>query len=108
MFIFVFIYFIIYVIYHFLNLSTYLLYKVSTGKEHYPSRAFECSTNHRGMITSVTRGFYGSVSDKSIVKFDGMNMFILMHKRQSYYMTAWQIIYTYYQFDIYVYIYICV
>lgn len=44
---------------------------VSTGKEHYPSRVFEVSCNHRGMATSVTRGFYGTVVDKSIVKFDG-------------------------------------
>lgn len=56
-------------IYIFIYLS-----KVSTGKEHYASRAFECSVNHRGMITSATRGFYGSVSDKSIVKFDGAMM----------------------------------
>ena len=47
------------------------LKQVSTGKEHFPSRVFEVSVNHRGMITSATRGFYGSVVDQSIVKFDG-------------------------------------
>ena len=47
------------------------LKQVSTGKEHFPSRVFEVSVNHRGMITSATRGYYGSVTDQSIVKFDG-------------------------------------
>ena len=47
------------------------LKQVSTGKEHFPSRVFEVSVNHRGIITSATRGFYGSVVDQSIVKFDG-------------------------------------
>ena len=47
------------------------LNQVSTGKEKFPSRVFEAAVNHRGMIVSATKGFYGSVSDKSIVKFDG-------------------------------------
>lgn len=50
------------------------LKQVSTGKEKFPSRVFEAAVNHRGMILSATRGFYGSVSDKSIVKFDGAMM----------------------------------
>lgn len=50
------------------------LKQVSTGKEKFPSRVFEAAVNHRGMIVSATRGFYGSVSDKSIVKFDGAMM----------------------------------
>lgn len=33
------------------------LKEVSTGKEHFSSRVFEVSVNHRGMITSATRGF---------------------------------------------------
>jgi DDE superfamily endonuclease len=37
----------------------------------FPSRVFEVSVNHRGIITSATKGFYGSVTDQSIVKFDG-------------------------------------
>ena len=45
--------------------------QVSTGKEHFPSRVFEVSANHRGIITSATRGFYESFVDQSIVKFDG-------------------------------------
>lgn len=32
------------------------------------------AVNHRGVIISATKGFYGSVSDKSIVKFDGAMM----------------------------------
>ena len=47
------------------------LKQVSTGKEKFPSRVFEAAVNHRGVIVSATKGFYGSVSDKSIVKFDG-------------------------------------
>ena len=47
------------------------LKQVSTGKEKFPSRAFEVGTNHRRIISSVTKGFYGSVVDKTIVKFDG-------------------------------------
>jgi Plant transposon protein len=47
------------------------LKQVSTGKEKFPSRVFEVSVNHRGIITSATRGFYGSVVDQTIVKFDG-------------------------------------
>ena len=47
------------------------LKQVSTEKEKFPSRAFELGCNNRRMIVSATRGFYGSVTDKSIVKFDG-------------------------------------
>ena len=50
------------------------LKQVSTGKEKFLSRVFEAAVNHRGMIVSATKGFYGSVSDKSIVKFDGAMM----------------------------------
>lgn len=50
------------------------LKQVSTGKEKFPSRVFEAAVNHRGIIVSATKGFYGSVSDKSIVKFDGAMM----------------------------------
>lgn len=46
------------------------LKQMSTGKEKFPSRSFEVSVNHRGMILSATNGFYGSVNDKTIVKFD--------------------------------------
>ena len=46
------------------------LKQVSTGKEKFPSRAFEVSVNHRRTILAATRGFYGSVADKSIIKFD--------------------------------------
>ena len=47
------------------------LKQVSTGKEKFPSRVFEVSVNHRGMILSATKGFYGSVMDRSIMRFDG-------------------------------------
>ena len=35
------------------------LSQVSTGKEKFPSRVFEAAVNHRGMIVSATKGFYG-------------------------------------------------
>jgi Plant transposon protein len=46
------------------------LKQISTGKEHFPSRVFEVAVNRRGMIVSATKGFYGSVVDMTIVKFD--------------------------------------
>ena len=46
------------------------LKQISTGKEKFPSRVFEVAVNRRGMILSATKGFYGSVIDKTIVKFD--------------------------------------
>jgi Plant transposon protein len=46
------------------------LKQISTGKEHFPSRVFEVTINRRGMILSATKGFYGSVVDMTIVKFD--------------------------------------
>lgn len=46
------------------------LKQFATGKEKYPSRAFEVMVNHRKLIISVSIGFYGSVVDKTIVKFD--------------------------------------
>jgi Plant transposon protein len=47
------------------------LKQVPTGKEKFPSRVFEVSVNRRSIMTSATMGFYGSVVDQSIVKFDG-------------------------------------
>ena len=46
----------------------------SSYEEKFPSRVFEAAVNHRDMFLSATRGFCGSVSDKSIVKFDGTMM----------------------------------
>ena len=50
------------------------LKQISTGKEKFPSRAYEVMVNHRGVCMSATKGFYGSVSDRSIVRFDGAVM----------------------------------
>jgi hypothetical protein len=48
------------------------LKQVASGKEKFPSRAFEVMVNHRRMILSCTdQGFHGSYNDKTIVKFDG-------------------------------------
>ena len=46
------------------------LKQFATGKEKYPTRAYEVMVNHRRLILYVTPGFYGSVVDKTIVKFD--------------------------------------
>jgi hypothetical protein len=46
------------------------LKQFSTGKEGYPSIAFEVIVNHRREIIGVSLGFYGSVPDKNIVRFD--------------------------------------
>ena len=52
------------------------LKQVCTGKEKFPSRAYELICNRRGMLLSATKGFYGTVVDTSIVKFDAaMNLF---------------------------------
>lgn len=46
------------------------LKQFATGKEKYPTRAYEVMVNHRRLILYVTPGFYGSIVDKTIVKFD--------------------------------------
>lgn len=46
------------------------LKQFATGKEKYPTCAYEVLVNHRRLILYVTPGFYGSVVDKTIVKFD--------------------------------------
>lgn len=45
------------------------LKQLSSGKKKFPWRVFEVAVNRRGMILSATKGFYGSVLDKTIVKF---------------------------------------
>ena len=42
----------------------------STGKEKFPTRAFQVMCNHRRMFLSATTGFYGGTNDLTIVKFD--------------------------------------
>lgn len=48
----------------------------ATGKEKYASRVYEVIVNHRGIILSVASGFHGSVSDKTICRFDESIMLI--------------------------------
>lgn len=47
------------------------LRQFATGKEKYPSRAYEVMVNHRKLILNVSIGFYGSITDTTIVRFDG-------------------------------------
>jgi hypothetical protein len=46
------------------------LKQACTGKEKYPSRAYNIVVNHRKKVLSAQKGFYGSTNDKSIVWFD--------------------------------------
>jgi hypothetical protein len=43
-----------------------------TGKEGYPTIAYEMTCSHDGKILYCTPGFYGSQNDKSIIRFDGL------------------------------------
>jgi Plant transposon protein len=41
-----------------------------TGKEKYPTIAYNVTVNHRRWIMASCRGFFGSYNDKTIVKYD--------------------------------------
>ena len=55
---------------------------LACGKEGFPTRAYEVCASHSKRILSVTTGFWGSVNDKTIVKFDGFIQSI--HTKQQY------------------------
>ena len=42
-----------------------------TGKEGFPTLAYQVIVDHFGRAIACTAGFYGSLNDKTIVKFDG-------------------------------------
>ena len=42
----------------------------ATGKEKYPSRAYQVMVNHRMLVLNCTPGFAGSTNDKTIIRFD--------------------------------------
>ena len=44
--------------------------QLHNGKEKYPTVAFNVTVNHRRWIMAVSRGFFGSYNDKTIVKYD--------------------------------------
>ena len=46
------------------------LKQVSTGKEKYPTRAFNVVVNHRKLVLAAQKGAYGSTNDKTLVRFD--------------------------------------
>jgi hypothetical protein len=48
------------------------LVNLYTGKEGYPTIAYEMTCSHDGKILYCTPGFYGSQNDKSIIRFDGL------------------------------------
>lgn len=52
------------------DMSPFNLKNVNTGKEGYPSLAFEVIADHTRRVRSCTRGFPGSFNDKSIMRFD--------------------------------------
>lgn len=49
--------------------SQAVLYK---GKDKAPTIAYQVIVDHAGRVLSCTAGFYGSLNDKTIVKFDGV------------------------------------
>ena len=51
------------------------LINIYTGKEGYPTIAYEMTCSHDGRILYCTPGFYGSQNDKSIIRFDGLISF---------------------------------
>jgi hypothetical protein len=66
---------------------------VCTGKEGYPTLAFEATVDHSMRFIATTKSFFGSQNDKTIVKFDTF----IQDLRQGN-------IYSY----IYIYIYTCI
>jgi hypothetical protein len=46
--------------------------KYFTGKEGFPTVAYQVICDHSGFIMSCTPGFYGSCNDKTIVRFDNV------------------------------------
>ena len=56
--------------------------QLHTGKEKYPTVAWNVTVNHKRWIMSVTKGFYGSYNDKTIVKYD--NFLTSIHNKELY------------------------
>ena len=56
------------------------LSNLCTGKEGYPTLAFQATVNHKMRFISVTKSFYGSNNDKTICKYDKLTMDI--HTKQ--------------------------
>jgi hypothetical protein len=46
------------------------LKQVSTGKDKYPTRAFNVVANHRWVVLAAQKGAFGSTNDKTLVRFD--------------------------------------
>ena len=46
------------------------LANLATGKEGYPSIAYNVICDHQGRALAVLTGAYGSTNDKTIVRFD--------------------------------------
>ena len=41
-----------------------------TGKEGFPTVAFQATVDHSGRILAVTKGFAGATNDKTIIRYD--------------------------------------
>lgn len=52
----------------------------NTGKEGFPSRSFQVIVTNDGKVISMTMGFEGATSDKTIAKFDNVLMGIKSHR----------------------------
>jgi len=46
------------------------LTNICKGKEGYPSLGYECTVDHHLKYIAVTRGYYGTYTDKTIVQYD--------------------------------------
>ena len=44
--------------------------KQYTGKEGFPTIAYEATVDHTGRLLAVTKGYAGSMNDKTIVRYD--------------------------------------
>ena len=49
---------------------SYVLSNMCTGKEHFPTLAFNVIVDHNRFIMSVSSVFFGTYNDKTIVKYD--------------------------------------
>lgn len=52
------------------NMCPFTLGRSFTGKEGFPTLAFQVAVDHAGRAIGVTRGFTGATNDKTIIRYD--------------------------------------
>ena len=65
------------------------LKQFATGKEKRPTRGFNVSVNRRGLIVSCTKGFYGSIGDRTTIRFDTQLQQVADGKYEEYETQIW-------------------